>query len=59
MLAKVFLGKKMKKIVEISVTPNRPDCLGIRGIARDLSAAGLGSLIDIKKISFKQKNHRI
>ena len=28
---------------------------GIRGIARDLSAAGLGSLIDIKKISFKQK----
>ena len=54
-VGKSFFRDKDEKIVEISVTPNRPDCLGIRGIARDLSAAGLGSLIDIKKISFKQK----
>ena len=54
-VGKSFFRDKHEKIVEISVTPNRPDCLGIRGIARDLSAAGLGSLIDIKKISFKQK----
>ncbi|NKD55085.1 MULTISPECIES: phenylalanine--tRNA ligase subunit beta [unclassified Haematospirillum] len=31
-------------VLDISVTPNRADCLGIRGIARDLAAAGLGTL---------------
>ncbi|PCJ84297.1 MAG: phenylalanine--tRNA ligase subunit beta [Hyphomicrobiales bacterium] len=30
-------------MIEIAVTPNRPDCLGIEGIARDLAAAGLGT----------------
>jgi phenylalanyl-tRNA synthetase beta chain len=29
---------------DIAITPNRPDCLGVRGIARDLAAAGLGKL---------------
>ena len=33
-------------VVEISVTPNRGDALSIRGIARDLAAAGLGTLKD-------------
>ncbi len=31
-------------VVEIKVTPNRPDALGIHGIARDLAARGLGRL---------------
>ena len=31
-------------ILEVEITPNRPDCLGIRGIARDLAAAGVGKL---------------
>lgn len=31
-------------IIEISITPNRGDCLGVYGIARDLAAAGLGKL---------------
>ena len=31
-------------VLDIKVTPNRADCLGVRGIARDLAAAGLGSL---------------
>ena len=31
-------------MIEIGITPNRPDCLGVRGIARDLAAAGLGQL---------------
>lgn len=31
-------------VIEIAITPNRADCLGVRGIARDLAAAGLGSL---------------
>jgi len=30
--------------IEVAVTPNRPDCLGVRGIARDLAASGLGKL---------------
>ncbi len=30
--------------IEVAITPNRPDCLGVRGIARDLAAAGLGKL---------------
>ena len=31
-------------IIEVSITPNRAECLGVRGIARDLAAAGLGTL---------------
>ncbi|MEP4377731.1 MAG: phenylalanine--tRNA ligase subunit beta [Alphaproteobacteria bacterium] len=31
-------------VIDIELTPNRPDCTGVRGIARDLAAAGLGSL---------------
>lgn len=31
-------------ILEIGLTPNRPDCTGVRGIARDLAAAGIGTL---------------
>lgn len=31
-------------VFDISVTPNRADCLGVRGVARDLAAVGLGTL---------------
>jgi phenylalanyl-tRNA synthetase beta chain len=31
-------------VIEIKLTPNRPDCTGVRGIARDLAAAGAGHL---------------
>ena len=31
-------------VVEVGITPNRGDCLGVRGIARDLAAAGMGRL---------------
>lgn len=31
-------------VIEIGITPDRADCLGVRGIARDLAAAGLGAL---------------
>lgn len=31
-------------VIEIAITPNRMDCLGVRGVARDLAAAGLGTL---------------
>lgn len=41
-------------IIEISVTPNRGDCLGIYGIARELAAAGIGKLKNIET----NKNHK-
>ena len=31
-------------VIEINLTPNRPDCASVHGIARDLAAAGLGTL---------------
>ncbi len=31
-------------IIDVAITPNRQDCMGVRGIARDLAAAGLGTL---------------
>ncbi|MBI1245642.1 MAG: phenylalanine--tRNA ligase subunit beta [Alphaproteobacteria bacterium] len=31
-------------VFEIAITPNRADCLGVRGVARDLAAAGIGTL---------------
>ena len=31
-------------VIDVSITPNRQDCMGVRGIARDLAAAGLGIL---------------
>ena len=31
-------------VFHIAITPNRPDCLGVRGVARDLAAAGSGKL---------------
>ncbi|WP_226015991.1 phenylalanine--tRNA ligase subunit beta [Novosphingobium sp. FKTRR1] len=31
-------------VFDVSITPNRPDCMGVYGIARDLAAAGLGVL---------------
>ena len=34
-------------VIDIKVTPNRADCLGVRGIARDLAAAGVGELIPL------------
>ncbi len=31
-------------VIDVAITPNRQDCMGVRGIARDLAAAGLGEL---------------
>ena len=47
---------KVDTVIEIAITPNRPDALGVRGIARDLAARGIGVLkvtkIDPLKGSF-------
>jgi phenylalanyl-tRNA synthetase beta chain len=39
-----YFSNLSSNLIDLSITPNRPDCLGVRGIARDLSAAGFGSL---------------
>tara|TARA_Y100000741_G_scaffold7908_1_gene6626 strand:- start:59 stop:2467 length:2409 start_codon:yes stop_codon:yes gene_type:complete len=44
-----FFKNISEKVVDLSITPNRPDCLGIRGVARDLAAAGAGKLKNISK----------
>ncbi len=49
-----FKGKDTSNVIELSITPNRPDCLGIRGIARDLFACGYGDLKEIKNVKFKK-----
>jgi phenylalanyl-tRNA synthetase beta chain len=41
----VALG--LEAVIDFEVTPNRPDWLGVVGIARDLAAAGLGKLKDV------------
>ena len=53
-IGKNYFKSKGEKSIDISVTPNRPDCLGVRGIARDLASAGLGKLSNLKKTKIKQ-----
>ncbi len=48
-----YFKNNSEPAIDISITPNRSDCLGVRGIARDLSSAGLGKLIDLEEIKLK------
>ena len=43
-IGKNYFLNNTPKIIDLSITPNRADCLGVRGIARDLAAAGSGKL---------------
>lgn len=43
-------------IIEIGLTPNRPDCTGVYGIARDLAAAGLGTLKEVAIAPFSESS---
>ena len=54
-IGKKFFKNNSPKVIDLSITPNRADCLGVRGVARDLSAAGAGKLkkFDESKIKFK------
>ncbi len=45
-IGKKYFDKKESNLIDLSITPNRPDCLGIRGIARDLASTGFGKLKD-------------
>ena len=55
-IGKNYFPKSNLKVIDISITPNRADCLGVRGIARDLSAAGSGKLKNIKSEKLTKKN---
>ena len=48
-IGKSYFSKSSSNLIDLSITPNRPDCLGIRGIARDLAASGFGKLIKFKR----------
>ena len=48
-IGKSYFSKSNSNIIDLSITPNRSDCLGVRGIARDLAASGFGKLKDLKE----------
>jgi len=50
-----FFKNTGEKVIDIAITPNRPDCLGARGIARDLASSGLGQLKKQPSIKINQK----
>ncbi len=50
-----YFSKNQSNLIDLSITPNRPDCLGVRGIARDLASTGFGKLIDINEKKIKSK----
>jgi len=50
-----YFNNTGEKTLDISITPNRPDCLGVRGIARDLASSGLGNLKKQSSIKINQK----
>ena len=54
-IGKSFFLKSKSKLIDLSITPNRPDCLGIRGIARDLAVSGFGKLVNLKEKKLKLK----
>ena len=56
-IGKSYFSKSKLNLIDLSITPNRPDCLGVRGIARDLAAGGFGKLLELKekKITSKTK----
>ncbi|MDB9807771.1 phenylalanine--tRNA ligase subunit beta [Candidatus Pelagibacter sp.] len=54
-IGKNYFPKSGINVIDISITPNRADCLGVRGIARDLAAAGAGKLKILKKKKLVQK----
>ncbi len=53
-LGKNFFKNSTEKVIDLSITPNRPDCLGVRGVARDLAAAGAGKLKHTSNINIKK-----
>jgi phenylalanyl-tRNA synthetase beta chain len=59
-IGKSYFSKPNLNLIDLSITPNRPDCLGVRGIARDLATSGFGKLKDLKEKKIKSnKKHSL
>ena len=58
-IGKSFFLKSNSNLIDLSITPNRPDCLGVMGIARDLAASGFGKLIVSKEKQIKSKTKKL
>ena len=54
-IGRSYFAKSSSNLIDLSITPNRPDCLGVRGIARDLAASGFGKLKYFKEKKIKSK----
>ena len=54
-IGKSFFSKSKSNLIDLSITPNSPDCLGVRGIAKDLAASGFGKLLELKEKKIKSK----
>ena len=54
---KYFLKSKLN-VIDLSITPNRADCLGIRGIAKDLAASGFGKVKNFKEKKIRSKKRQ-
>ena len=55
-IGKKYFKSNSPKEIDLSITPNRADCLGVRGVARDLAAAGAGKLKKFNKNKIKFKS---
>ncbi len=58
-IGKSYFSKLNLNLIDLSITPNRPDCLGVRGIARDLAAAGFGKMRNVKEKKIKSKSKQL
>ena len=54
-IGKSYFSKSKSNLIDLSITPNRPDCLGVRGIARDLAASGFGKLLNLQEKKIKSE----
>ena len=48
-----YFSKSSSNLIDLSITPNRPDCLGVKGIARDLVASGFGKMKQVNEKRIK------
>lgn len=50
---------QLSAVLELKITPNRGDCLSMRGLARDLAGAGLGALVPLPVVEKPAQKARI
>ena len=53
-IGKSYFIKTNSNLIDQSITPTRPDCLGIKGIARELAATGFRRMKDVKKKKYSK-----